>query len=115
VNLGDIREHFAAVREQTRQRRILVPKAELEALLTASSKPQHPTSKRYSPSQLEAWYSRYVEEQKAAGEMPSRDDDLTAARRALGDGVPRDAVRNARRRFAPAEWQERGRRKTGEN
>jgi hypothetical protein len=76
-------------------------------------KPRPSVTRRYSRAKLEAWYRRYVVKQQKAGKKPSRDDDLKAARRALGDGVPRAAIRDVRRRLAPDEWTSHGRRKAG--
>jgi len=76
--------------------------------------PRPSVTKRYSRAELEKWYQGYVVEQRKAGKRPSRDDDWEAARRALGEGVPREAVREARRKLAPDDWKDPGRRKTGD-
>ncbi len=72
-----------------------------------------PSTRKFSEAKLQAWYKGYIDECKTAEKIPSRENDLIAARDALGDGVPREAVREARRQFAPDDWKEQGRRKTG--
>jgi hypothetical protein len=92
----------------------LWPKALKRARPNEVKEPRPSVTKRYSRAALEALYRRYVVEQQKAGKRPSRDDDWEAARRALGEGVPREAVRKVRRKLAPDDWKRPGRRKTGD-
>ena len=88
----------------------------LEKMAQPSSQPEAktPSPRRFSGAILQAWYKGYIDNCKTAGKIPSREDDWVAARDALGDGVPRDDVREARRQLAPGDWKAHGRRKTGE-
>ena len=83
------------------------------------AKPEQGKAGRFSIAELERWYVSYVEKMKASGRIPSRNDDWRAARQELGDGVPRNSVRNARRKYAPKAWKHGGRRpsrrETGQN
>ena len=65
----------------------------------------------------EEWYQDYVQNLIAAGTTSSRNDDLRAAREAFVHPIPRERLRELRRRFAPPEWQKGGRRpkKLGRN
>lgn len=64
----------------------------------------------YSPVRLESWYAAWVAANEETGHAPSRAEDLAAAKEALGDAVPREAVRALRRQLAPAGWRKQGRR-----
>lgn len=66
---------------------------------------------RFSQAALRAWYERRVAAHEATGSMPSRDEDVEAARQEFGPRVPREAIRSLRRDLAPAAWTRFGRRK----
>jgi hypothetical protein len=82
-------------------------------LIFDGSKPaQAPVlSKAFSAARLREWYKRWVSSNKQNGHLPGRDEDLKAARQALGEGIPRSAVRQLRRELAPVSWKSFGRRK----
>jgi hypothetical protein len=66
----------------------------------------------YSEAKLRDWYTnRWLPSKLAEGSIPSRSDELKAARQEFGEGVPRDAVVKLRKEIAPAKWKQRGRRK----
>ena len=72
---------------------------------------QQPSRKGFSQGRLDRWFK----EERVGKFDPicggtSKADDLKLARQKFGDGVPRDAVRKARRKHAPAEWKRSGRR-----
>jgi hypothetical protein len=93
-----------------------MPDAQLATATEASNAAEimTDTSRRFSNMALTHWYRDYVTEQQAAGKIPSRDEDWKAARLAFGNVIPRAAVREARRRYAPNAWKRQGRRKTGQ-
>jgi hypothetical protein len=65
---------------------------------------------------LPEWYRAWIRENDERGFIPTREDDLKAARKALGPGVPRDVLREVRAELAPLAWRQRGRRRSaGEN
>ena len=69
---------------------------------------------KYSKARVDAWYKEHVRHHQEAGVIPSREDDLIAARKKFSNSIiPRDAVRDARRRLAPDIWKKQGLRKTG--
>jgi hypothetical protein len=65
----------------------------------------------FSQQELRNWYG-YLANKKALGESPSRDDDWEAAKRALGEGIPREKVWALRTELAPDAWKRAGRRKS---
>jgi len=67
--------------------------------------------RRVALGKVRKWYREWVEANLAEGRLPSREQDLEAAREALGTAVPRDFVRELRRGVAPLEWQRSGRRR----
>jgi len=108
---------------------VFVRKADIDAVLADSlagdvisaateakseSKPAKVASKA-----LGEWYEKiYVEEKKAAGLTPSRDDDLKAAREHFKAPIRRDALRFLRGELAPEAWRNPGPRpkpKSGNN
>ena len=95
---------------------VFVPEESLaEVLSQPDSKKKR--SVKFSPVELETWYQEYVEALVAEGKTSSRDDDVRAAHEAFGKAIPREPLRDFRRRFAPPEWQHGGRRpkKSGRN
>lgn len=68
-------------------------------------------SKTFSAARLREWYGRWVSSNEQNGHLPSRDDDLQAAHQALGESIPRSALRLLRRELAPQTWTRLGRRK----
>jgi hypothetical protein len=68
-------------------------------------------TRAFSAAKLREWYGRWVSSNQQTGNLPSRDDDLHAARQALGESIPRSAVRLLRRELAPESWKSFGRRK----
>ncbi len=113
--LGNLRESLRAKQEGTLVRRILVPKDQLRAAFDrADVNIENSRPKKYSEKALRERYKEYVEENENAGNLPpSRTDDVAAMKQRVGEGVPREAVRDLRRKFAPAHWRDHGRRKTG--
>ena len=74
------------------------------------------TAARFRQTDLEPWYRARVADCVARDDIPTRDEDLEAARGALGEGVPRYLVRSLRNSIAPPLWTKRGRRRpAGEN
>lgn len=71
-------------------------------------------SRPYSQKRLQDWFAGYLKEHEHKGAFPGRDENWAAAKAALGEGVPRDAVRRLRREMAPAGWKRGGRPKRGE-
>jgi hypothetical protein len=69
------------------------------------------SSKAFSVASLREWYGRWVSSNGQNGHLPSRDEDLKAARQALGESIPRSAVRRLRQELAPETWKRLGRRK----
>jgi hypothetical protein len=68
----------------------------------------------FSAAKLRVWYLDWIGSNAKGGTTPSRDEDWSAARAALGSEVSREAVRSLRRELAPAEWTRLGRRKRRE-
>jgi hypothetical protein len=77
-----------------------------------SPSPNNRVAGSFSTAKLTAWYKTWIDDNTKRGATPSITDDWAAAKAALGDDVPRDAVRAARRESAPLGWQQRGRRKS---
>lgn len=69
------------------------------------------TAGTVATAKLASWYRQWVAQNAASGTIPTRDQDWAAAKAALGNGVPRDAVRHLRRHMAPDDWRRQGRRK----
>ena len=69
------------------------------------------TAGTVAKAKLASWYRQWVAQNAASGAIPTRDQDWAAAKTALGNGVPRDAVRDLRRHMAPDAWRRQGRRK----
>lgn len=67
-------------------------------------------AKAFSHAKLREWYVRWISSNDQNGHLPSRDDDLLAARAALGDAIPRSAIRLLRQELAPSAWKSFGRR-----
>lgn len=67
-------------------------------------------SKRFSKASVREWYQARVENWPPDLTPPSREDDERDGNEA---GFVRDAVRDARRNYAPSHWQQAGRRKSG--
>lgn len=65
---------------------------------------------RLAEAHLRRWYCNWVEENQRAGRMPSRDDDLVAAKAACGNNVTHSMIRALRKEFAPEAWRAHGRR-----
>jgi hypothetical protein len=71
--------------------------------------PQGPTLKRsYNRVKLKEWYRKRVAEWPASDVPPSRDDDWQAAKSQGFPNVPREAVRQLKKDFAPPEWSKKG-------
>jgi hypothetical protein len=68
-------------------------------------------SRKVALGKLPDWFRDWIESNQAAGVIPSREDDLEAAKKALGNVVRRDVLRRLRRELAPKEWSQQGRRK----
>jgi len=69
---------------------------------------------RHSDQKLSEWYKKRLLECAAAKCRPTREQDCEAAKVALGDNIPREAVYRLRKSFAPLEWQKGGRPKVGQ-
>ncbi len=87
---------------------IFVPKGALTQALAETAARESVKTRRYSKATLRRWYESHIAECQKAGLTSSCNEDLAAARRALGDGVPREAVRILRRELAPLEWRQPG-------
>ena len=70
-----------------------------------------PSQRAFSPAKGREWYVRWVQANEARGHVPSRDEDLQAAKAEFGDRCPREPIRELRRLLAPAHWTFKGRRK----
>lgn len=60
-----------------------------------------PRKKTFSEAAVREWYKKRVSEWKADSLIPSREDDLVAARNEFGDAVSRGFMRELRRKYAP--------------
>jgi hypothetical protein len=69
----------------------------------------------FSSVKLRKWYEERVRSWPAKTQPPSRQTDCNEARKAFGNGVPREAVFVLRRELAPKEWTRSGRRKKSVN
>ncbi len=63
----------------------------------------------FSQPKLENWYRMRVKTWPLDKRPPSRSEDWAAAKEALSSKIPREAVWNARGKFAPDSWRARGR------
>ncbi len=72
---------------------------------------QYRSSGRYSGHALRTWYKDWLAENLKLGKIPTRKDEWQAAKNAVSENVPRDAVRALRKKFAPETWKKQGRRK----
>jgi hypothetical protein len=91
---------------------IFVPKGSVERTLQRDQ--QKPVRKpQFSIAKIRRWYLGYVSRHQKSGTRPSREDDLLAARAALGRNLPRKIIRDLRRELAPDEWKRAGPRKSG--
>lgn len=70
-----------------------------------------PARRAFAPAKGREWYVRWVQANEAKGHVPSRDEDLQAAKAEFGDRCPRNPIRELRRLLAPAHWTFKGRRK----
>lgn len=70
------------------------------------------TRPSFSPAAVRRWYANRVEDCRASGREPSRDDDFREANAAGLGTVPRDILRDLRREFAPGAWTRKGKRPT---
>ncbi len=85
----------------------------LKILASLSKKPASGRSSGgYSDQALRTWYKKMVAENLEAGKIPTREDDWKAAKNAVSENVPRDAVRALRNELAPKTWTAQGRRKS---
>lgn len=57
--------------------------------------------KRFSEAAVRKWYKKRASKWKAGSLIPSREDDLVAARAEISDTVSRDFMRELRREYAP--------------
>ena len=71
-----------------------------------------PVPRAVSQAKRENWYHNWIDENRRRGTIPSRDEDWAAAKREFGEAVTREAVRDLRRRLAPSDWRDQGRRKS---
>ena len=86
--------------------------AEMTKADKSAASPQVTRQPSFSPARLEEWYrDEWIQRNCATEHIPSADEDWAAAKQEVGH-VSRDSVRDCRRRFAPAEWTRKGRRKT---
>jgi hypothetical protein len=88
-----------------------------EEIAARSSALQEQARGGFSTAQLESWYRDvWIKRKEKEEKIPSREEDWEAARSEVSPNLPRDAVRQIRREFAPASWMKPGRRKeTGGN
>lgn len=89
-----------------RRPRFWIVAPRLPSVQTAPQK--RPTQKQY-----ESWYRAWMKECDAQRKIPSRNEDLTAARAHFGSRywVRETDVRELRKLLAPTEWRKQGRRK----
>ena len=66
------------------------------------------STRSYSKAKLTNWYRQRVTDWPASEVPPSRDADLHAARTHGFPTVSRDAIRELRKDFVPAEWSKKG-------
>lgn len=69
-----------------------------------------PIKRGYNPTKVKKWYLEYIAEHQKAGTIPTRDEDLAAARRKFDTSVQIKFMRDLRNELAPTEWKQRGRR-----
>ncbi len=95
---------------------VFVPEGSLAQLLFGMDSASNRSTEIFRVN-IGKWYQDYVETLTADGTTSSRDDDLRAAREAFSKPIPRERLRELRRRFAPLEWRRGGRRpgKPGRN
>jgi hypothetical protein len=75
----------------------------------ASSTPAVPATKaKPTPDELTAWYEGRVNSWPASELPPTREDDVSAAKKHFGTGGLKDLVRKARAEKAPSHWKEPG-------
>jgi hypothetical protein len=67
-----------------------------------------PPTRSHSKAKLTDWYRQRVMNWPASEVPPSRDADWHAARTDGFPTVPRDAIRDLRKRFAPPAWSKKG-------
>lgn len=82
------------------------------AIATHRTRENSGAKRRWSEAKAKNWYRGYVQEHQSRGTIPNRDDDWKVAKKEVSPDITRDAVRDLRDQFAPAEWRRQGRRKT---
>ena len=81
--------------------------------VAASSSPlQQQATRGFSKAKLETWYREvWIKRNQQEERVPTRDDDLRAARSEVSPSVSREVLRQLRGKLAPESWKMRGRRK----
>ena len=92
-------------------RYVQINRAELVAAKRAGKQQPDRSSGGYSDQDLRTWYEKWVAENLKAGKIPTREHDWEAAKNAVSENVPRNAVRALRQELAPETWKAQGRRK----
>ena len=87
---------------------VFVPEGSLAQLLSGMDSASDRSTDVFR-IKTDKWYQGYLQNLIADGMTSSREDDLRAAREAFGKAIPRERLRELRRRFAPPEWQKGGR------
>ena len=82
------------------------------ASTVATGQTRPTTAQRYTPAKAREWYRQWVADHRAAGTIPSREEDWRVALEQPGlEGIPRGQVRKLRREEAPTDWKRPGKRK----
>lgn len=90
---------------------VFVPEGALARYLSQPKLPSR-RSKRVTDVMVESWYKEYVCECQGSGHLPSEAQDLMEARAVFDEEIPRQRIRDLRKRLAPAAWKKPGRRPT---
>lgn len=68
---------------------------------------------RFSLAEIRDWYRHeWIIGHEAAGSIPTRDQEVEAARLKFGPRIPIRTMRQLRKEFAPERWKRRGRRRS---
>lgn len=76
----------------------------------ASSSPNKRTHLRATPDALRKWYFGWISQKETEGLIPTRNEDLLAAKAKFDDKIISKMTRALRRDLAPAIWTQKGRR-----
>ena len=104
--------NYERLNESETAREIRIERSKIEGIWGASNRSQ--SGRRFSGQKVTVAYKKRVEDWPNNERCPSRDDDFMWANEKFDDGVPRDFVRDLRRKYAPEYWKTSGRPKDSE-